>query len=136
VNDILTFLQSQALLVAALAILLAAFYRKETRAGGDKLSLNQVIMALNADKAVLVDLRESKDFSQGHVANAINIPHNKLNDNIKTLDKHKEQQVIVTDTMGQHAGAACLALKKAGFNVARMRGGMAEWKQEGLPLVK
>jgi len=39
--------------------------------------------------------------------------------------------------MGQHAGAAGTQLKKAGFeNVSRLRGGIAEWRGQNLPVVK
>jgi rhodanese-related sulfurtransferase len=136
VEDILIFAQEQILLVAALVILVTVFLRRESSAGGAKLSLSEVIQAMNADSAVLVDVRDSKDYDQGHVANAINVPHTKINDNLAVLEKHKAKQIIVTDNVGQQAAAASAALAKLGFNVARMRGGMAEWKQEGMPLVK
>jgi rhodanese-related sulfurtransferase len=136
VENVVVFLQEQALIVAALAILIFAFLRRESSEAGSKLSLSEVVQAMNSENAVLLDVRDSKEFGQGHVANAINIAHAKVESNIGQLDKYREKQIIVTDAMGQHAGTVSRMLAKKGFSVARMRGGMSEWKQEGLPLVK
>ena len=132
----LAFAQEQWLLVVALAILVVAFLRRESGAAGEKLSVPQVVQAMNADTAILLDVREAKDFSQGHVANAIHIPHNKISDKLSELQKYKSKQIIVTDALGQHAGTVCRLLIKEGYSVARMRGGMGEWKQDNLPVVK
>lgn len=135
-ENIVVFLQEQALIVAALAILIFAFLRREASESGSKLSLSEVVQAMNSEKAVLLDIRESKEFGQGHVANAINIAHAKVESSIGQLDKYREKQIIVTDAMGQQASTITRLLAKKGFTVARMRGGMSDWKQEGLPLVK
>ena len=135
-EDILVFMQDQVLLVAALAILIGLLIRKESSAAGTKLSLNQVIQALNSESSILIDVRESKDFDKGHVTNAINVPHNKVASSLSILEKYKDKQIIVTDAMGQHSGSVSRELIKEGYDVARMGGGMSEWQQEGLPLVK
>jgi len=136
VEDILVFAQEQAFIVAALVILIFAFMRRESSSAGAKLSTSQVIQAMNSDKAVLVDVRDTKEYDQGHVANALHIPHAKVGDSLGQLEKHREKQVVITDSLGQHSASAARTLMKAGFTVARMRGGMGEWKQDGLPLVK
>ena len=39
--------------------------------------------------------------------------------------------------MGQHSGMAGTLLRKAGFqNVARLQGGVTEWRNQNLPVVK
>ena len=39
--------------------------------------------------------------------------------------------------MGQHAGAAGTVLRKAGFeNVSRLKGGVTEWRNQNMPVVK
>ena len=136
VEDVFIFVQEQIFVVGALVLLVFAFYRKETAAGGVKLSTSQVVQAKNAETAILLDVRDSKDFDQGHVTNAINIPHAKVADSLKQLEKHREKQIIVTDNVGQHAASVSKLLAKAGFNIALMRGGMSEWKGDGLPVVK
>ena len=43
---------------------------------------------------------------------------------------------FVVDNLGQHAGAVCRDLLKAGFNAAKLSGGVSSWKADNLPLVK
>lgn len=135
-EDVLVFVQEQVFLVGALVLLVFAFYRRENASGGTKLSTSQVVQAMNAETAILLDVRDSKDFDQGHVTNAINIPHGKVADSLKQLEKYREKQIIVTDNLGQHASTVSKLLAKAGFSIALMRGGMSEWKNDGLPVVK
>ena len=52
------------------------------------------------------------------------------------LEKHRSKIIVLTDQMGQHAGGAGKILTKAGFNVRRLSGGMAEWQGQNLPVVK
>lgn len=135
-DNLLVFIQQEIILVLALTALVVLFLRKESASGGAKLSLSEVIKAMNTDDAVLIDVRDAKEFKSGHVANAINIPHGKVTDSLSQFDQYRDKQIIVTDTMGQHAATVSRSLAKNGFQVARMRGGMAEWKQDGLPVVK
>ncbi|MBX2808737.1 MAG: rhodanese-like domain-containing protein [Cellvibrionaceae bacterium] len=135
-ENFFAFLQQEILLVAALAILFVLFLRRESAAGGEKLSVAQTIREVNAETALYIDVRDSKDFHRGHVSNAINIPHHKLAESLKILDKHRNKRIILVDKMGQHAGAAGKLLIKEGYQVARMQGGMDEWRQLNLPLIK
>jgi rhodanese-related sulfurtransferase len=52
------------------------------------------------------------------------------------LEPHKSKTLILVDKMGQHAGAAGRLLKAEGFTVNRLEGGMTEWQNQNLPLVK
>lgn len=135
-ENLFIFIQQEILLVTALIVLVALFLRKESSAGGNRLSLNETVQAMNSDSALLVDLRDSKEFSAGHISGAMNIPFNKLTDNAGQLEKHKDKQIILVDKMGQQAGSAGKQLNKKGFNVARMSGGMEEWRHQNMPVVK
>src|SRR5690606_21113732 len=100
------------------------------------LSFHEVTRMLNNGEAVLLDVREKKEFDSGHIVDSINIAYTKLKDRTDELDKHKERTIVVVDKLGQHAGAAGKILKDKGFNVARLQGGISEWNGQNLPLVK
>ncbi|MNT43911.1 molybdopterin biosynthesis protein MoeB [compost metagenome] len=91
---------------------------------------------VNGGQAVVLDVRANKDFSTGHIVDALNIPVEKLASRITELEKHKDKAIIVVDTMGQHAGGVCRDLKKAGFNALKLSGGIGTWRGDNLPLVK
>lgn len=134
--DFFIFISEQWVLVSILVLLIYAFVFTERVKGGKPASAHEVTRLLNSDQAVLVDIREPKEFSEGHVTNAINIPFAKLDSRMTELEKHRGKLVVIADKIGQHAGAAGKKLRKAGFEVRRLQGGMAEWSSQGLPLVK
>jgi rhodanese-related sulfurtransferase len=136
VENVLIFAQEQFVLVISLAALIFLFIRNETAKGGEKLSCPQVVQALNAGDSLLLDVRDSKEFDAGHIVDSMNIPHAKVADSLKKLEKYKTKQIIVVDKIGQHSGPVVKLLTEKGFNVVRLGGGIGEWKQENLPLIK
>ncbi len=134
--DFIVFMSEQWLLVTILAVLVSGLIVVEGKRGGDSLSFHQLTTLVNQGNAVVVDVRETKEFKTGHIVNALNIPHLKLGDRLGELNKHKEKTIIVVDKMGQHAGASGRLLKENGFNVNRLQGGMSEWQAQNLPVIK
>lgn len=135
-TQVLIFLSEQWLLVSILAALIITFFWNEKRRSGKSLTFHQATRLLNDEAAILIDLREAKDFKAGHINNAMNIPYAKLKNSQADLDKHKEKTIILVDKMGQHAGAAGRELMKLGFDVGRLEGGMSEWYGQKMPVVK
>lgn len=134
--DFFIFISEQFWLVAAFLVLLYVFIWNEKRRGGKPLTAHEVTRLVNRDEAVVVDLRESAEYAAGHIVNAINIPFNKINDRWEELLPHKEKTIVLADKMGQHAGAAGNTLRRKEFNVARLQGGVMEWQNQNLPVVK
>ena len=133
-TQFLIFIGEQWLLVSILLALVGLFLWNENRRAGDSLSVHQLTAQVNSANAQVVDLRELKEFRDGHIVNAVNIPFAKLAERQGELDKARP--VILVDKMGQHTGTAGRSLKAAGFQVARLTGGMAEWTGSNLPVVK
>jgi len=92
---------------------------------------------MNQGSTLVVDVRDEKDFASGHLPRARHIPFKDLDKRAAEISKYKEKPVIVTCAKGPRAGAACRALKRAGFsNVYTLKGGIAAWQQASLPLEK
>jgi rhodanese-related sulfurtransferase len=131
------FLAQQWMLVGALLVAVAMLFRHEARKSGHGITPQQAINLVNAEDGIFLDLRESADYGKGHIANAMNIPATKLIDRLAELDKYREKPVVLVCKMGQHSGSAGKKLGEQGFSkVYRMSGGMMEWGQQQLPLVK
>lgn len=130
------FISEQWLLITILCALISALIFVEGKRSGGTMSYHEVTRMLNNNLAILLDVRESKEFSGGHIVDAVNIPYAKLGDRVDELKKHEGKTIIVVDKMGQHAGAAGRQLKEKGFNVSRLQGGMVEWTSQNLPVVK
>lgn len=136
VDKLLQFASENLLLVAIFVVLLVLLLLNEIRRGGKSLSSGQLTALVNADKGVVIDVRSSKDFAAGHIVGALNIPHDKLIGRISELEKHKGKTLVLVDAMGQQTGTLCRELLKAGFDAARLSGGVSSWKADNLPLVK
>jgi len=132
----MVFLAEQWILVSILAVLVAALVFVEGQKGGSSLSHFEVTRLLNDDQAIILDVRDKKDYSDGHIVDAIHIPYAKLADRLSELEKHRSKTIIVVDKMGQHTGSAGKTLKEKGFTASRLQGGMVEWQNQNLPVVK
>ncbi|MCY4094118.1 MAG: rhodanese-like domain-containing protein [Gammaproteobacteria bacterium] len=104
---------------------------------GHSISSQQLVNLVNQQKAVVLDVRDTSEYSAGHITDAINIPHSSLQTRLKEIEKFKERPIVIVCKMGQHAGSMGTMLKKAGFrNVSRLRGGLSAWQAENMPLIK
>lgn len=132
----LEFLAEQWIVASALMVCIGLLIRHESARGGPTLTPQQLITDLNQKQAMVVDLRDSKEFDQGHIVDAINIPHAKLATRKAELESFKDKPIILVCKMGQHSGAAGKTLAADGYTqVSRLSGGMMEWKSMQLPLV-
>jgi len=87
------------------------------------------------DDALILDVREDKEYAAGHIPKAKHIPLGKLGSRIQELDKHKKKPVLVTCRSGQRSARACGILKKAGFEtVFNQAGGIIAWERANLPV--
>ncbi|MCP5329430.1 MAG: rhodanese-like domain-containing protein [Gammaproteobacteria bacterium] len=117
--------------------LVIALVLHRSKASGEALSCQQAVMMINRSSAVVLDIREKKDFDSGHITDSIHIPMNKLSARLSELNKYKANPVIVACRLGQTSADAVKMLRSAGFSqVLRLSGGITEWRSESLPLVQ
>lgn len=118
-------------------LLLALFIRNETQRGGQSVSVQQLVDLVNRENALVLDVRDKKEYEAGHIVDAINIPYSALESRLSELKNYKERRLIIVCKMGQHSGTAGTLLRKNGFEqVSRLTGGVAEWRNQNLPVVK
>nr|WP_202412597.1 rhodanese-like domain-containing protein [Duganella lactea] len=104
---------------------------------GKRGSPQDITMLINRGKATIVDVRDAKDYADGHLPDAKNIPLADLDQRIGELDKFKSRSLIVVGKTDARASSAAGKLGKAGFaDVVNLEGGVAAWQKAGLPLVK
>ncbi|TVP51818.1 MAG: rhodanese-like domain-containing protein [Halomonadaceae bacterium] len=123
-------------LVGAFAALLVALFYVEGRRAGRKVGPQEAVQLLNHDEAIIVDVRERKEFREGHIKGALHMPLASVAENKRELQKHSDKLIILADKSGQHAAMAGKQLQKEGLNVARLAGGMMDWRAANLPVAK
>lgn len=76
---------------------------------------------------LLLDVRTEKEWNHGHLKGAVHIPLHELGRRFEELDRHKNKEIICYCQTGNRSLTAALRLKRLGFTVAHMKGGIAEW---------
>jgi rhodanese-related sulfurtransferase len=92
---------------------------------------------INRRNAVLVDVREAKEYAEGRIPNAVHLPQSQLPNRAQELKKHTSRPVIAYCDRGQRSRIAAGTLAKQGFaEVYTLRGGLRAWSEAGLPVEK
>ncbi len=99
-------------------------------------SLPEIKQNVEDKKAVLVDVREKKEWDDGHIEGAIFLPLSSLqngvtNDQLKRLPKDKI--LCVHCVVGKRAVTAGNILEKHGYKVRAMKPGYKEMISAGFP---
>ena len=131
------FIGNHYILVGVFFILIAVFVRNEVKRGGKTVTPQELVTLVNQQGALVLDVRDSTEFVNGHIVDSVNIPFSALDTRLGELEKHKDKAIVIACKMGQHAGQAGAILKKAGFQkVARLKSGITGWRNEQMPVVK
>jgi rhodanese-related sulfurtransferase len=124
-------------LIGAFVVLLVALAWNLIADPAGKLNIDPVdaTFKLNHENALILDIRSMKEFHDGHILHAENIPLNSLGQQMKKLEKYKDRPIIAVCRSGSRSAAACQTLRKAGFEqVYNLRGGMLAWEAAGQPV--
>ncbi len=136
-DEFFTFVGNHPFLVGTFVVLLVLFIRNEMQRGGATVGAQELVNLVNGDNALVLDVRDKAEYDAGHIVDAINIPFSNIDSRLDELKKHADKTIVITCKMGQHAGSVGTTLRKNGFeNVAKLRGGIAEWRNQNLPVVK
>ena len=138
--QLIEFASNNIMLVAALAVILVLILKTEIGlklSNIPQLSVNEAVRLMNDDNVVLLDVRESSEYSSGHIRDSIHIPIASLNKRVGELEKHKNKQILAYCRSGSRSNTACRSLSKLGFeNVSNMAGGIMSWSSANLPVTK
>ena len=136
-DQYLEFAGAHPVLTAAAALLIAAIIATESKAlmrRWRELSPAELTTLVN-DGALLLDLRGDKAHGAGHIAGARATELSGLD--AAVASKPKDAPVVAYCESGSDSAKAAERLVAAGFaQVATLKGGLASWRADSLPLVK
>lgn len=92
---------------------------------------------MKADSVQLLDVRTPEEYAEGHIAGAINI--NVQSGDFRQLaekELSKDSTILVYCRSGRRSMTAARTLSKLGYRIVNLKGGINEWKVDGLPIVK
>ena len=99
------------------------------------LTPSEATLLMNREDALVLDVRETGEWSSGHISGARHITLAQLDKRFSELDKFKDKPIIVVCASGNRSSSACGQLKKHGFGkVYSLGGGISSWRDSSLPL--
>lgn len=102
-----------------------------------ELSPNMAVLLINRENPLVLDIREEKEFIEGHLPDAKNIPLSVLDKRVEEIAAWKDKPVLVNCKSGTRTESACSTLHRQGFTRLNiLTGGIAAWQSAKLPLVK
>jgi rhodanese-related sulfurtransferase len=118
------------------SVLAVAFYELRLRGSATtNVSAADAVRLINKG-ALVLDLRGTEDFAAGHIVNARNVPLERIAQG-EEIHKQKSKILIAVCATGMSSGRAAGLLRKAGYeNAFSLKGGIAGWRADNLPLVK
>ena len=121
------------LVVASLAVM---FNELRLRAqGATHVSAADAVRLINRG-ALVIDVRKPEEYQTGHIVNARNVPVERVQQG-EEINKKKDKILLAVCADGMSSGRAAGHLRKAGYeNAFSLKGGLAGWRADNLPLVK
>ena len=103
--------------------------------GAQNLSPAEATLLMNREDALVLDVRESGEWSSGHIPGARHITLAQLDKRMSEIEKFKDRPIIICCASGNRSSSACGQLKKGGFEkVFNLSGGISAWLGANLPL--
>ena len=126
-------------LVAGLvaSLLAVMFYELRLRTqGATHVTTADAVRLINKG-ALVIDVRKPEDFEKGHIVNARNVPLDRVQQNDDAINKQKNKILLAVCADGATSGRAAGHLRKSGYeNAFSLKGGLAGWRADNLPLVR
>jgi sulfur-carrier protein adenylyltransferase/sulfurtransferase len=108
----------------------------EARAQIKQIDIDAARKLMEQPDTVVIDVRESDEWRQGHLPNALGIPRGFLELRIEEKVADRRTHLIVHCASGTRSLFASRSLREMGYeNVYNLTGGFNAWKDRGLPWV-
>src|SRR6185437_6843038 len=106
----------------------------EARSAIKQIDIDEARRMLDHSGTVLIDVRESDEWRQGHIPQAVGIPRGFLELRIEEKVPDHQTPVILQCASGTRSLLAARSLREMGYeNVYNLTGGFNAWKDRGLP---
>lgn len=140
-EQLITFAGNNAVLSAiwvALVVMIIVTTIKIKMSPIKQISPQDLTFLMNKEQGVVLDIRADNEFKAKHILDAVSLTNEKITQNgFSSLEKHKEDPIIVVCSAGISAAKVASDLAKSGFSrVSILKGGMNAWVGAGLPVTK
>lgn len=101
---------------------------KLRRAGVVELDVTDAEKLINDDGALVVDVRELKEYESGRIPRSRHIPLRRFNSSLGELERYRDRPIVLSCRSGRRSAYAGIYLARNGFGrVYNLRGGLRAW---------
>jgi len=104
------------------------------RSKSEAVGMDELLKRARKADVVILDTRPAPEFAAGHIAGAISVPVEDLQQELRKLPKSKEYVAYCRGPYCVYADRAVELLRKHGRRARRLIEGFPEWKAAGLPV--
>lgn len=119
--------------IGAVEDLVASYLRR--RDALEPVPASELLERARDGLVTVIDVRPPEEYAQGHVAGALNLPLDRLQERLKDLPPNREVVAYCRGPWCVLAFEAVARLRQAGFEARRLQDGLPEWRRAGLPVV-
>jgi len=107
------------------------------QSGYREVSASEFASAMKQSNVTVLDVRTREEYIEGHIAGAVLIPVQELQERLSEIEKSKNQSVLVYCRSGHRSTVASKILNESGFqSVTNLTGGIKAWSAASLPVEK
>lgn len=82
------------------------------------------------DNFVLLDVRTKEEFAEGHIAGAVLLPYDQVEQKAASMLPDKDKSIIVYCRSGRRSAIAAESLRGLGYKDVKDFGGISRWQGE------
>jgi rhodanese-related sulfurtransferase/DNA-binding transcriptional ArsR family regulator len=104
------------------------------RSDPEPVKMQELLKRALKNEVVILDARPAREFAAGHIAGALSVPVEKLQQRLREMPKSKEYVAYCRGPYCIYADRAVEILRANGRRARRLVDGFPEWRAAGLPV--
>ena len=100
----------------------------------EPLPADELLGLLRDGLVTVIDVRPPEEYAQGHVVGALNVPLDRIEEQLSGLPADREVVAYCRGPWCVLSYEAVARLREAGFTARRLQDGLPEWRRAGLPV--
>jgi rhodanese-related sulfurtransferase len=98
--------------------------------------MRELLNRIRSNNVIVLDARPANEFEAGHIAGAISVPINTLQQRLRRLPRDREYVAYCRGPYCVYADRAVEQLRASRRRARRLLEGFPEWERAGLPIAR